>query len=320
MEEVKPACPICGGRVQPFLSGLYDDRFGYPGLYSVSGCRACGHRRLQAAFAPDELTRQYSDFYPRSILNLESFKPYSEVRGLRSWFGGERASAYTWVPKDVRVLDIGCGFGETLAYHKARGCDAHGVEADENILRVGERYGLNVIAGLFDPKRYEPESFDYVTLDQVIEHVADPQEFMAGVASILKPGGVVILSTPNSHSANARLMGPKWINWHIPYHLQQFSKKSLRQLARQNGLEVGSIRTLTNSAWLRYQWMHLWTRPDPGEKSAFWDSERSGKSVRRRYRRTGHWLWRAGAFQAATRLLDSLGMGDNYLCFLAKPR
>jgi len=154
MEEVSPACPVCGGRVQPFLSGLYDDRFGYPGLYSISGCQDCGHRRLDAVFAADELTRQYSDFYPRSILNLESFKPYSEVRGLRAWFDGDRASAYTWVPKDVRVLDIGCGFGETLAYHKARGCDAHGVEADENILRVGERYGLNVIAGLFDPKRY----------------------------------------------------------------------------------------------------------------------------------------------------------------------
>ena len=285
----------------------------------MSGCRACGHRRLDAAFSPTELTRQYSDFYPRSTLNLDSFRPYKEARGRRAWLAGERASAYTWVPRNVRILDIGCGFGETLAYHKARGCDAHGIEADENILRVGERYGLNVIAGLFDPKYYEPESFDYVTLDQVIEHVANPQEFLAGVASVLKPGGVVILSTPNSRSANARLTGSKWINWHIPYHLQHFSKKSLRALAKQNGLEVTSIRTLTNSAWLRYQWLHMWSRPGPGQKSAFWDSERLGRTIPRRLRRSSEILWRAKAFQAATRILDVFGLGDNYLCFLRKP-
>jgi 2-polyprenyl-3-methyl-5-hydroxy-6-metoxy-1,4-benzoquinol methylase len=319
MEAVSPACPICGVRVQPFLGNLYDDRYGYPGLFSVSGCRGCGHRRLDAAFSPTELTRQYSDFYPRSTLNLDSFRPYTEARGRRAWLAGERASAYTWVPRNVRILDIGCGFGETLAYYKARGCDAHGIEADENIIRVGERYDLNVIAGLFDPKYYEPESFDYVTLDQVIEHVADPREFLAGVASVLKPGGVVILSTPNSRSANARLMGSKWINWHIPYHLQHFSKKSLRVLAKQNGLELTSIRTLTNSAWLRYQWLHMWSRPGPGQKSAFWDSERRGRTISRRLRRSSEILWRAKVFQAATRILDVFGLGDNYLCFLRKP-
>lgn len=313
-------CPICEGDTLILLEDLYDDRYGYPGHFAVRACSHCGHKHLAASFAAEELGRLYSDFYPRSNLDVESFRPYAETHGFGSWLSGERASAFRSVPRNVRVLDVGCGFGETLAYHEARGCEAYGIEADENVLRVGERYGLNVRAGLFDPADYEPRSFDYVTLDQVIEHVADPGLFMTGIATVLKPGGVAIVSTPNGRGYGARLLGRRWINWHVPYHLQHFSRRSLKTLAAKSGFRVESIATVTNSRWLHYQFLHLFCAPPMGIGSPFWDPSRSPRHMPRKVGPIGRGFERLRVFDLVTRLADAAGVGDNLLCFLEKPK
>jgi 2-polyprenyl-3-methyl-5-hydroxy-6-metoxy-1,4-benzoquinol methylase len=284
------------------------------------GCPTCGHKVLGTCFTEPELSALYGSYYPRGVLPIDDFRPKVELHGFGTWLEGERASAFRWVPENVRVLDIGCGRGETLAYHASRGCDAHGIDADENLLTIAERYGLNARAGLFHAEDYEPESFDYVTLDQVIEHAVDPRSLLRDVATVLRPGGVAIVTTPNSNGWGGRLLGRWWINWHVPYHLHQFSGRSLVLLAAQSGLEVMSLRTLTNSRWLRYQWMHRFSRPPEGKPSPFWDPRRSKRRLRPRPNRVGWWLYRAKVFHVATRAADGVGLGDNYLCLLQKPR
>ncbi len=300
--------------------GLYDDRYGYPGTHSILGCRICGHKVLGTRFTEPELGALYSRYYPRAALPVQDFRPPVELHGLGPWLAGERASAYRWVPRNVRVLDIGCGEGQTLAYHMARGCDAHGIDADENLLRFAERYGLNARVGLFHAEDYEADSFDYVTLDQVIEHALDPRSLLSDVAAVLRPGGIAIIATPNSNGWGGRLFGRRWINWHVPYHLQQFSRRSLATLAEQCGLEVKSVRTLTNSRWLRYQWMHEFSRPPEGQPSAFWDSRRSKRVLPPRPKKVASLLDDWNVFNVAARLADGVGLGDNYVCLLQKPR
>lgn len=314
------ACPICDGTSDLLLDDLYDDRYGYPGSHRLLACRSCGHRFLGTVFTEAELRSLYSDYYPRGVLRLEEFRPYVELRGFQTWLEGEYASAFRWVPRGVRVLDVGCGFGETLAFHQGRGCDAHGVDADENLLRAAERYGLNARVGLFSASDYEPESFDFVTLDQVIEHAAYPRSFLRDVATVLRPGGTAIVTTPNSNGFGRRLLARRWINWHVPYHLQQFSRSSLSILAEESGLRLVSLRTLTNSRWLYYQWFHLWSYPAPGVPSPFWDPQRSPHVLRALPKWLGDLLYRAKVFHVVTRLADMSGLGDNYLCFLQKPR
>ena len=246
-------CPICDGIAELVWEDLYDDRYGYPGNHPLFVCGRCGHRFLATAFSSADIRTLYTDYYPRGVFNTDEFRPYVEVHGFQAWLEGERASAFRWVPKGVRVLDVGCGLGETLAYHMARGCDAHGVDADENVLRVAERLGLNARAGLFHAEDYESESFDFVTLDQVIEHAVDPRSLLRDVANVLRPGGTAIVTTPNSSGYGGRLLGHRWLNWHVPYHLHQFSRRSMTIVAEQSGLRVVSVRTLTNSRWLHYR-------------------------------------------------------------------
>jgi SAM-dependent methyltransferase len=310
-------CPICFSAVRPRFR-LFDDRYGYPGTFELAVCPHCNHRTLRGDFSPGQLGELYTDFYPRSSYSLDDFRPALGMSGFSAWLQGAKASAYLWVPKNVRILDVGCGFGETLAYHRNRGCDVYGVEADENIRRVAERFDFNVQVGLFDPSRYEADYFDYVTLDQVIEHVTDPVETLHGISRILKPGGTAILGTPNAGGWGAKLFGRRWINWHVPYHLQHFSKQSMRIASEKAGLKVERVMTLTNSEWLHYQWIHALTYPEVGKPSPFWSP--NGK-------RKLHVLLILGVLAVVhrtkinhviTRLFDSLGIGDNSLFFLRK--
>lgn len=313
-------CAICGGACAPRLAGLYDDRYGYPGRFDLAECGACGHRQLDARFSDAELVRLYTEYYPRRAMTDEAFAPPAEAEGLQGWLDGARSSAFRWVPRGVRVLDIGSGTGQALAYHRARGCDAWGMETDENARRMAERHGLNVRIGAFDAALFEPASFDYVTLDQVIEHAADPLGLMRGAAAVLKPGGAIVLGTPNSRGWGARLFGRRWINWHAPYHLQQFSRASLALLARAAGLELRSLRTLTNSNWLLYQWLHLAAYPAPGRPSAVWDPARAGASIPRLPHRAAGFAHRLRLNHLATRAADAAGLGDSFVCVLHKLR
>jgi methionine biosynthesis protein MetW len=281
-------------------------------------CATCGHRTLDARMDAAQISELYTRYYPRSGFDVEQWTPPREEGPWTTWWRGLRASAFRWVPPRVRVLDIGCGFGESLGYHRARGCDAHGVEADRNILRVAARHGLQVKVGLFDADQYDPASFDVVTLDQVIEHVVDPDVLLSGVHRVLKAGGAAVLSTPNAGGWGARLFGQRWIHWHAPYHLQFFSARSMARSAAQAGFHIEKHVTVTNAAWLDFQWGHLATLPAPGEPSCYW----SGAAQRGLGVRVALKLFRlvdrVGINVLVTRLLDAMGLGDNVIYVLRK--
>jgi SAM-dependent methyltransferase len=261
----------------------------------------------------------YTRYYPRSNFTFKDYRSCMEVRGIAAWFNGASRSAYCWVPCNVRVLDIGCGFGETIGYHQGRGCEAHGVEVDENVLRVAERFGLNIKAGVFDPAAYETDYFDYVTLDQVMEHMIDPIEVLLGIKRILKPGGQVIISAPNVEGWGAYLFRRRWINWHAPYHLHHFSQWSLRRAAEQAGLTLELTKTITASEWLHYQWAHLVTYPEGGVPSVYWTPMAEQNRVVRIVLKGLLFLRRTGVNHLITHLFDLCGIGDNRLYFLRKP-
>jgi len=312
-------CSICNSQNCNIYARLFDDRHGYPGYFNLLKCSACGHKYLKGEFSEQFLMELYTEYYPRlTTFEIDNFQPYKEVTEFEAWLDGEYSSAFRWIPRNVRILDIGCGFGETLAYHKLRGCDAYGVEADENILLVANKFGFKVNVGLFNASQYEKEFFDYVTMDQVSEHVINPVETLKDVASVLKPGGIVILSTPNCHGWGARIFGPHWINWHTPYHLHLFSKESIKIAAKHVGLVLEKAKTITSSEWLNYQWIHLLTYPEMGEPSSFWTYSEKGSNKHQIGLKLLSKIHEMKINHLITRFFDALGVGDNYLFILRK--
>jgi hypothetical protein len=147
----------------------------------------------------------------------------------------------------------------------------------------------------------------------------DPVTMLKGVARVLKPGGRAILTTPNAASPMAWLFGRRWLHWHTPYHLQFFSRESMRRAAAHAGLQVERRITVASSEWLFYQWLHLFAFPGQGARSAFWSP--AGTEQRFFYRKIYRLLsalhrWKLN--HLATRAMDALGVGDNQIFFLRK--
>ena len=100
-----------------------------------------------------------------------------------------------------RVADIGCGAG-LLAEPLARlGATVTAIDAAPENIAVAAAHaadqGLSIDYRCGGVEALAGESFDMVTSMEVIEHVADPAPFVAGLAELLQPGGLMILSTPN---------------------------------------------------------------------------------------------------------------------------
>lgn len=311
-------CPVCEADSRSVARDLYDDRYGYPNSFVQFACAGCGHQFIPTSFTPENLGRLYTQYYPRGNFDAENFRPEVEKKGFSSWLNGDRSSAFRWVPRNVRVLDIGCGLGTTLAYHRNRGCVASGIEADANVQAIAARYNLDIRQGVFDGTQFESETFDFVTLDQVAEHVVDPHALFEGVARVLKSGGTAVITTPNAASVGARLFARKWLNWHVPYHIQFYTPKSLGLIAQKAGLEVVKHQTTTATAWQLYQWYHVLGYPKLGNPHSFWttgqvpgDRPRAQAFVALMKRLHAH-VW-------ISRVLDMIGLGDNHVFVLRKP-
>jgi SAM-dependent methyltransferase len=313
-------CPVCASDSTSELDKLWDDRYAYPGRFTKMGCAGCGHIFLVCGLTARQLGDLYTNYYPRKSLDINKYHAYVEQDGFLAWINGLGSSAFRWVPVGVRVLDVGCGFGESIGYHAARGCDVYGVEADENIRRVIEKFGYKIHVGLFDENIYERDFFDYVTMDQVIEHVTDPITALQGIERILKPGGVVILSTPNANGWGANLFKKRWINWHAPYHLQFFSNHSIRIAAEKAGLVLTSTTTVTSSDWLLYQWIHLIAYPKLGSPSWFWSPDKSNATILKKiFVEILVFFHKTKINHLITRIFDGLNFGDNCVYILKKP-
>jgi SAM-dependent methyltransferase len=312
-------CPVCSAPGS-LLREVYDDRYGYPGRFPLFRCASCGHRYLHAPLSPPAVEKLYTEFYPRKTIRPEDVSALGAAEGLRGWFAGARQAAH-YVPARNRVLDVGCGMGETLLFHRARGSEAIGIEADQNAQRAAQAHGLEIVQGVFREGLFPAASFDYVTMDQVLEHLPAPETALREARRLLRPGGRVVLSTPHGAGMGPRLFGSRWLHWHAPYHLHYFSRRSLDRLARDSGFVVERIFQQTPSIWLLWQWHHLARFPREGEPSAFWDASRAkpgadwGSKV---LLKVVNLLHRAGLISLAARALDLTGWGDNWLVILKK--
>jgi len=324
-------CPVCKSDKVFTRYELYDDRYGYDGEFTLVGCKDCSHRWLDCSFTPEQLSNLYSTYYPyHPPKPIESGTKAGEKlrreRRLAShpffeWLYGKNSSAAQWVPKNVRLLDIGCGVGTGFTYHLERGCDVYGIEANENIRSIIEKSVFKIHVGVFDPDLYDPGFFDYVTMDQVLEHMVDPLHTIQGISRILKPRGKLILTTPNAQGWGAKIFRKRWIHWHAPYHLHLYSRQSLAYLANQAGFEIIKHNIVTHSSWLNMQWMHLITYSRKGKPSIFWNKRLLRQNEKPVVKMVLSIIdlfdkWRIN--DLITRFFDMLHMGDNQVFILEK--
>ena len=149
-----------------------------------------------------------------------------------------------WLPKSGRILDVGCAAGYFLRVAKEHGHDVHGVELSEPIAReaiaaLGED---RVYHGFLDDcvadRGWEDQTFDLVTIWDVIEHVPDPQALLASIKRMIKPGGKLLLETQNVASRFAAKMGKAWHHYKHDEHLYHFNPQTIARLLDDCGFDV----------------------------------------------------------------------------------
>ncbi|MFQ5855672.1 MAG: class I SAM-dependent methyltransferase [Anaerolineae bacterium] len=142
-------------------------------------------------------------------------------------------------PAGGQLVDVGCGTGGFLCeLQQGGGWQAMGIDINQRALNVARRQGVQVRCGELGDLGLPTASFDVVTMWEVIEHVLNPWDTLAEIHRILKPNGVLLLSTPNGESWQAQLWGMHWLGWEVPRHLQIFSPQTLRQLLEDAGFEI----------------------------------------------------------------------------------
>jgi len=140
--------------------------------------------------------------------------------------------------KEGKLLDLGCGDGRFLAL-AAKQFDVMGVELSPRAAEVA-RQRVPRATILVSPvtQAVVPEcSFDIVTQFGYIEHEWDPAAGLSVAFRALKPGGVLLIKTPNYASWNRVIMGENWCGIHIPSHCNYFTPVTLSQILRQAGFE-----------------------------------------------------------------------------------
>lgn len=106
------------------------------------------------------------------------------------------------LPRGARVLDVGCGQGFYLPLYAEIGLVATGVELDPLPRAQAERkaadLGFTILDAPAESLPLPDAHFDAVVMSEVLEHLTDPAPALAGVARVLKPGGLLLATVPNA--------------------------------------------------------------------------------------------------------------------------
>jgi CMP-N,N'-diacetyllegionaminic acid synthase len=138
-----------------------------------------------------------------------------------------------------RMLDVGCGLGFLLS-GIPDGWEKHGVEVSAFAAERAGAYGT-IHHGDLASAAYPTAHFDLVVMHHVIEHVDDPSSVLQEVLRVLKPGGKLILGTPDFDGAMARRFGENYRLLHDPTHVSLFSNDSMHRFLRDHALVIEHV-------------------------------------------------------------------------------
>ncbi len=226
-----PQCRICGSlQLVPVaeLPYLY-----LPGLCHFLECSSCGtvsdsgiYRYGFGIGGNAQYTRADIKFYIEYLAGPGAFA--DSILGLKQLADSRHIAR-------PRLLDVGTAFGFAVAVAQSLGWDAIGVEPSL-FGEYGRKYlKVPILATYLENAALDKASFDFILIDDVIEHVTDPVAFVGVIASFLKPTGLLYITTPNSQVVTEHLE-PDPVDVLSPgFHLNILSPTSLSQALRKNG-------------------------------------------------------------------------------------
>lgn len=240
-------CPICS-LARPSFFSRKDG-------YAFVKCNMCHLIFMDPLPQAKELIRNYysteSGYHcalPNDVKKIKKFsrKFTNVIRGLaRFKMAGN-------------LLDVGCANGEFLFLAKQHGFTPYGVEANAYTAKIASQNGFPVFNGTLEQMYFENAYFSVIYLGDVIEHVTNPIVLLKECKRILKKGGIMVVSTPNTDCfwvvVTQRICGWFKFPWsvlHPPYHVYLFSTANFKKLMHTLGFTV--LETTYHHPSLRHE-------------------------------------------------------------------
>lgn len=272
-----PACYLCGTTGEPLYENLNDRLYGAPGTWNLKRCPepGCGLLWLDPMPAEGDIDKAYKDYFTHIEVNggrrsalrhayglvkkgywarkygygKESVGRWQKILGMMLRLHPGRSAdldfsvMYLPFQQDGQLLDIGCGNGQALQCMGELGWRVQGVDFDSQAVQIAQKKGLEVRLGSLGDQAFPSNSIDAITMSHLIEHVHDPLELLKECRRILKPGGRLVMVTPNSGSWGHQRFGASWMHLDPPRHLHIFNEQSLRELTVTAGFQLVSLCT-----------------------------------------------------------------------------
>jgi SAM-dependent methyltransferase len=143
-------------------------------------------------------------------------------------------------PPPARLLDAGAGRGRFVAFARAAGYDAFGIEPSARAGTAGDGGWVERVP--IEAARIAPASVDAVTLWHVLEHLDRPGAALERIASWIAPGGGLVIGVPNLASVQSRVGGERWYHLDVPRHRVHFTPTGLGRLLGDHRFEVLEVR------------------------------------------------------------------------------
>lgn len=249
-------CLVCKGKKFSFLYYAYDRMLGFPGKFTVKKCESCSLVLLNPQPTQETLKAYYpsQDYYAYSTNKKKGIferlreylvQHYYSPNVLSSIISTviQKVPAIPSQVKNGKVLDIGCGAGDTLLLLKKIGWKTYGLDMDTYALENAKKKGLkNLALGTYkDLKQYPDGYFDAIRLYHVIEHIDNPSLCLSLIRKKLKKSGELVIGTPNVGSIITPLFKSYWYNLDTPRHVVLFSPQTLARLVKEQGFSVEKI-------------------------------------------------------------------------------
>lgn len=236
--ETPEMCPACKVRSTIFFKFRKND-------YPIFRCDVCKSLYVYPQPEKAQLEAIYSEDYFKRGNKYLTDTGNDAISDINRTNDLSKITLITRYCSSGTLLDVGCAYGSFLTTAISHGFEVQGIEVSAAATAY-VRYSLKIEVQNIDfSVAHLPENhFDVVTLWDVLEHLPDPDGALRQANRILKPGGILALSTGDVTSVWSRLMGRYWQLLTPPQHLFFFSPKAIHSMLSQNGftpLHLGHI-------------------------------------------------------------------------------
>ncbi|MBP7055376.1 MAG: class I SAM-dependent methyltransferase [Candidatus Omnitrophica bacterium] len=237
-------CAVCGSdRSGVVASGFDYEYWTVDQKFTFVNCLDCGHLYLN----PRPIRSEADSIYPKNYYTL-SGRHTSRSSKTISFFKNiiikKRLSFFNQIlDSNASVLEVGSGDCSLLISLKKTypRLNLSGIDlAYSDIVKSQcSEIGIALIEGAIEDLRLPESAYDLVIMNQLIEHLWDPQGVVSKIGLSLKPAGFISIETPEACGYDRQFFfNSFWGGYYFPRHMNLFSFDSIKRLLEKNGFSV----------------------------------------------------------------------------------